>query len=486
MTKIDALHELIHSLSKSEKRYFKLFCSRESSGGNYLRLFNAIDKQSQYDEQAIKKAFRKEVFVGQLHVTKNYLRRLILKSLRNYHAGISKDAELKDVLRNVEILYNKELFRQCDLELRRADAIAGKHELLTGKVEVETWKRKLAQTLQPHGYKTFKQTLVTQRAAIDALQSTNDHWQLVVNVSSGMLNPQGNVAIRNVSLKNQGNAQTLEARVLHFNTQYLLDLRNDDNASAEKRLTELITLLESHPQRIAEEPGMYVSSINNLLSFFVFQKRHAEGLLLIQKAKAVFEGWKITASNRTLLKQILRTYNIELEIYRDSKTFQQESDFIKSTEEFIEKNAYKIPKDYLVSFWFQLASIHFMRKNFSRSLEWISHILNTRFKGVRTDLQVQAQILNLMVHMEQQNLMVLRYFVDSVRRYMKKVKYAYPYIEVLLRFFIRIASLPLLEYKQAFRELEKSLFPDAEKSLIPEQLSGYIDYREWIGEKVSH
>jgi hypothetical protein len=484
MPKSDALYELIHSLSKSEKRYFKLFCTRESSGGNYLRLFNAIEKQKQYDEPAIKKAFRTETFVRQLHVTKNYLRQLILKSLRNYHAHISKDAELKDVLRNIEILYNKELYRQCSAELRKADSIARKHELLTGSVEIETWRRKLAQTFQPHGYTIFKETLVAQRAAIDALSGTNDHWHLAVNVSSGMFNQQGNVAVRNVSLKNAGKAQTLEAKALHFNTQYLLDLQNNDHLAAESRLTELITLLEEHPERIAEEPGLYVSSINNLLSFLVFQKRHDEGFLLIQKAKSVYEKWKITASNRTLLKQILRTYNIELEIYRASKSWQHGSGFIIRTEEFIENNEHKIPKDYLVSFWFQLASIHFMRKQFGRSLEWVGRILNTRYKGVRTDLQVQAQILNLMIHLEQQNLMVLRYFADSLRRYIKKANYVYPYIEVLLKFIIKIANLPLLEYKQAFLELKKSLFPEEKENLIPEQHRNYIDYHEWIIGKV--
>ena len=146
----DSLHTLIHSLSKSEKRYFRLFCTRETSGENYLQLFDAVDGQKVYDEKGIKTRFRKAAFAGHLHVTKNYLRKLILKSLRNYHSDISSDAQLKDILRNVEILYNKELYALCKTELKRAATLAAKHELLNGRVEVETWNRKLAQAQQPH------------------------------------------------------------------------------------------------------------------------------------------------------------------------------------------------------------------------------------------------------------------------------------------------------------------------------------------------
>jgi tetratricopeptide (TPR) repeat protein len=484
MPKTDPLFELIHALSRSEKRYFRLFCTRDASGENYLRLFDTIDGQSEYDEATIKRMFRHLKFTKQLHVTKNYLRRLILKTLRNYHANLSKDAELKDILRNVEILFNKELYTLCQSELKRGDAIASRHELLSGTIDIESWKRKLFQTLQPHGYAVFRETLDAQKSAISRLRSTNDSWQLAVNVSSGMFTLQSNISVRNVHLKDPGASQTLEARVLYYNTQYLLDLRNNDNSAAESSLTALITLLEAHPDRIKEEPGLYVSSINNLLSFFVFQKRYDEALSLIQKTKSIYNSWKITAANRTLLKQILRTYNVELEIYRASKSCDAQSDFVDTTESFGQANGQKIPKEYLVSFWFQLASIHFMRGNYSRALEWINTLLNARFKGVRTDLRVHAHILNLMIHLEQQNLMVLRYYVDSARRYLKKVRFTHAYTGILLKFFTRMGRLPVMEYKQAYRDLKEILYPQNGEALIPENIKDYIDFREWIETKI--
>jgi len=484
MLKKESLFVLIHSLSKSEKRYFSLFCTREASGSNYLKLFYAIERQSNYDEKAIKELFKNEKFTKQLHVTKNYLRKLILKSLRNFHAGISKDAELKDILRNIEILYNKELFGHCQSQLRVAERLAIKYELLTGLLEIDNWKRKLEQTRRPDNYHGLSKVLEEQLTTLKKLGNNLDYWQLAVGFSSRIFQNQDlNIGDESL-LNNPQKALTLEARVLYYNTTYLDHLQNDKGKKAENELKTLLQLLESSPDRLKEEPGLYVSSINNLVSFYVFNRKYEAAILLIQKAKKIYQGWKVTSENRTLLKQIIRTYNIELEIYRNTKKIEDRFSFIESTERFVNENVYKIPQDYLASFQFQLASIHFMRNDLKKSLHWINQFLNSRFKGVRTDLKKQILMLNLMVHLEQRNLMVLGYYVNSTRRYMKKVKELLPYEEVLLKFFIRIGRIPLLEYKDTFRSLKKQLYPKNSEPLIPLEVTGYIDYLAWINRQL--
>ena len=53
----EELFQLIKSLSKQEKRYFKLYASRHVIGekNKYVQLFDAIDKQAAYNEEKIKK-----------------------------------------------------------------------------------------------------------------------------------------------------------------------------------------------------------------------------------------------------------------------------------------------------------------------------------------------------------------------------------------------------------------------------------------------
>ena len=120
---------------------------------------------------------------------------------------------------------------------------------------------------------------------------------------------------------------------------------------------------------------------------------------------------------------------------------------------------------------------------FDRSLTWINCILNRRFPGTQTELQVQARMLNLVIHLEQDNLFVLRYFVDSTRRFMKKVKEVQPFEQILLAFFSAMGQAPKYEHKQKCRELQQQLFP-GDKEVVPASTLDYIDYKKWLEEKL--
>ena len=417
-------------------------------------------------------------------MTKNYLHKIILKSLRNFHSEFSKDAELKELLRNIEILYNKELYAHCETELKKADAIARKYEINSGLVEVQNWQRKLQQTIHPHHYKAFQETIAAQAEAIACLQNSNMYWQLAVDLSM-TISGQKKLKIDNIKfLNNAGNAKTLEAKVLYYNASYLWYLKKQNYQKAENAMYDLLAFFEIQPHRMQEDSGLYVSSVNNLVSYLVFRKKYTEALALITKAKITYEEWSITSENKTLLKQILRTYNIELELYKDSKTYDEHLEFIDTTEAFIATNKHKMPKEYLLSFWFQLANIHFMRKDFDRSLQWINQLLNEKLKGEETALLIHVRMLNLAVHLEQQNLFVLRYFVDSTRRFIRKIKQLEEYEIILLSFFSRISNTSLLEYKDRFAELYKQLFPVDAEPILPAGALNYIDYKEWIEGKL--
>ena len=120
MKKNEELFHLIKSLSKSEKRYFKLE-TQQNESADYLLLFDAIEQQKTYNEAEIKALFKDKGFIVQLTTIKNYLKQRILQSLRNFHQKISKNAELIDILRNVEILFHKGQYQICESELKRAE-----------------------------------------------------------------------------------------------------------------------------------------------------------------------------------------------------------------------------------------------------------------------------------------------------------------------------------------------------------------------------
>ena len=83
------LYELIKSLSKAEKRYFKVFVTRHTasdSQNNAQILFDAIDKQKTYNEELLLEQLSKYVFVKKFSIAKARLYDTILKSLDAFYS----------------------------------------------------------------------------------------------------------------------------------------------------------------------------------------------------------------------------------------------------------------------------------------------------------------------------------------------------------------------------------------------------------------
>jgi len=145
------LFKLVKSLTKSEKRFFKLSSSLQSGEKNYLKIFDYIEKQASYDESALKKEFEGETFIKHLPSEKNHLYKLILKSLRSYYSEQSISSTLTQEIKNVEILYNKALYKECEKFVGRAKEVAKKHEKFYYLFELISWEKKLLESAYESG-----------------------------------------------------------------------------------------------------------------------------------------------------------------------------------------------------------------------------------------------------------------------------------------------------------------------------------------------
>jgi len=139
----ELLFELIHSLTKSEKRYFKVFTSTHKEGNNYVKLFDAIQEQKVYDEDKLLSKFKKEDFVRQFSVAKNYLMNLILKSLSQHHQKAKKSIELNEYLTEIEVLYWKGLYKLTHKKINQAKKIAAKYNLTHYLLLINHWDKRI-------------------------------------------------------------------------------------------------------------------------------------------------------------------------------------------------------------------------------------------------------------------------------------------------------------------------------------------------------
>ena len=107
-------------------------------------------------------------------------------------------------------------------------------------------------------------------------------------------------------------------------------------------------------------------------------------------------------------------------------------------------------------FYYQFANIFFQKKDFSKSLHWLNENINSSFRSVREDIQSYARILNLIVHFELNNIIVLRYAVDSCRRFLKKRRIDNSSVNEVLNLFSKLSQAYPKEYEPFFRKSYQS------------------------------
>ena len=492
MAKKSSLFLLIRSLSKAEKRYFKLFAAMNRRNKNYLLLFDAIDRQAAYDEEALKKKFKKHAFTKQLHVTKNYLNKLIMKSLRNFHAQSSKEAALKGLLKDVEILFRRELYAQCRQTLQKAELIANKYEKFVDLLEILAWKRRLNLNNRDHiDMQNNNNALIeTERATLQKLIRLNDYWRLtnnifeVINTAREKGRDRPDDQIPHLLLQNCDQADSLRAKTLYYFClqSYHFFNRNFDNAT--RAAGDLIALLEAHPHRIQDDPAAYIAALNNRVGICLHQKDYATAVKLLAKIRAIPQKYGLKRENPATAKLILQTFNMELEMYRDTRDLQKGIALAEKVSAFLSQIDENAQQDYRLVIYYQFAYLHFLNRSFDQSLHWLNEVFQRKFQTPREDILSYAQLLRLIIHFELGNTMVLKYAVESCRRFLKKKRELHTFERALLKFFSKASMALPAEVPELFRQLDDELFAGMEERGI-RSVCDYLDVKGWLAQKLA-
>lgn len=141
MNSNSGLFQLIKSLSATEKRHFRISTAGYGGDKLYLKLFDAIDKQAEYDEGSIKKKLNFKS-PSQFSMAKNYLRDLILESMEKVLYKTSINIQLSKHINRIRFLVDKGLTEQATVLLEETKAIAKKNEKfpeLISIYEIEVW-----------------------------------------------------------------------------------------------------------------------------------------------------------------------------------------------------------------------------------------------------------------------------------------------------------------------------------------------------------
>jgi hypothetical protein len=127
---MNELFLLIKSLKHTEKRYFSLSASAmvASKKSNYLKLFEVLDAQKEYDEALILKKYRNQPFTKNFAANKAYLYDMILASLRNYQEDSIEEWSIRRNFYKIKILSSKGLDKDCEKLIIKTKEKAWRYE----------------------------------------------------------------------------------------------------------------------------------------------------------------------------------------------------------------------------------------------------------------------------------------------------------------------------------------------------------------------
>ncbi|HET6245826.1 MAG: hypothetical protein H0V01_12225 [Bacteroidetes bacterium] len=496
MKPTNELFYLIKSLTKSEKRYFKLYSSLQSGEKNYLKLFDAIEKENTYDENIIKVKLKDAAFIKHFPSEKNHLYSQILKSLRMFHSESSISSILKELLQDIEILYNKTLYNECNKVVNRAKKISYEYEKFDYIFEILNWEKQLADEEQLFGDLETNLDQLNREEVENILKMRNlGEYQMLYSQINYVFrqggysrNEKEREIVERVSnhplIVGKNTALSVRASTMCYYIKGLCAITNNDFDDTISFFLKVLEKMDKNPSIAKDLQKRRVKTFNYLLLAYNEAGQHENFFALIDTMKGFVE--KEEYKNVDLkMKIFMSTSNSELLAYARMGDFEKGIKKLDSIVNGMAEFEGKINKESEILFYYNVAYLCFGAGEFNKALVWVNKLLNDNEAKVRHDICSFARILNLLIHFELQNIDLLEYITKSTQRYHIKHKRDYKFEMLILRYFKKMAKTADPEKRRILFKVIKSGLQEIVKDSNEKIALQYIDFISWLESKIN-
>jgi len=494
----NALFDLIHSLTKSEKRYFKLMSSRHAIGGenNYIVLFDAIDKQTVYDEDKLFKTFEGEAFLNRFSITKKRLYDHILSSLDGFHRVNSTEAQLHKMLHSFDILFEKSLYDQSRRVLRSAEKLANKNEMYEILLLIAKKERKLIETEGNELVSNERIESISDKlnSSINSVLLLEKVWKVksqlfVLLARKGIArNEEEKRAFSAICEPILGKSKIeinegVEIQYLLFHTLSAYYYAIGDMESSFVQLQANLMLFENQKSLIAIEANKQVSVFTNAiyvadrLGFY-----NESGKYLTQLKKFANS---IEPNEDLTIKLFSSISSIEFSLSIRKGDFVEANKIADKVEAQLVQFDSKITPLRKAFLEFKMAVTAFGSQDYSKALFWVNQILNNAELDKTEDIVGFTQLLDLLIHIELNHDKLLPYSLKSTMRFFKTRNRLYNFEKMFLQFISKLIKCEdRFEIENLWEELYNDLATITDNTFESIVLE-YFDFKSWAESKLT-
>ena len=502
MNNQDHLFQLINSLSKSEKGYFKKYSSLHVKGvkNNYIRLFDAIDNLNEYDEEKIRKALAKEKFINHLPRTKNYLYNLILKSLREFHANSSSNATIKILIRNIELLLSKGMINQCYKLVKKAKHLSEKYESHLLLIEILILERKL---YIMQSFPKNSEAILTNNFSdeSDALNNIllNSSWYKANNdihyyhkregITREALELKGiKYELDRVKHQNKHLSGTYRSMMLEYSAYHIYNSMIGNFKESQRFAKLAVELFNKYPHQINEDLKNYITNLQNLM----VASAEMEDIITLQKTservEQLLKDHQVKISKQYRAQILYKTILIKMSYFISKGEFEKALQGIDTQKLELEKFSQLIPHSTKLNFNYALAYSNLVCNKLDEASFWVNEILKDSSYERRNDILVYTRILNLIIQFELGNEEIMDHLIRSAQRFIDKKNRLFKLEKLILNFFVQTLhnTYSKREETELFKAFRFKLVELSESDSYWRNVERYFDFISWADSKIEN
>jgi len=490
------LLDLIKSLTKGEKRHFRLFVNRTNTKEEklFILLFEHLDKYDFYDETKILKKIP-NIKKSQLSNLKGHLYKQLLISLRQQKRQHNLDMQLRESLDYAKILYSKGMYRASLQILDKTKKIAIEHQLYSDALTVLEFEKHIeSQHITGSMYPKAEQLTKETQSVIKKLQLRNKLSDLSLSMY-GLYLQFGYVK---------------DKRDRHFITEYfdshLPDFNIDELDFHEKMFLyqsyvwyhytsqdfinfyryaqKWVDLFDEHPEMIFNKMPLYLKAIHNLLTAYFMGARLDKFEPVYQKLLHLneVENYCLTKNEKFLHILFKHIHGINKTILSGDyeNGILQMPDLIH----ILNSDEYQWDLNRRINFYYKMGCVYFAAGDLGNAIEWLNKVTNEVIPNFREDIQCYARILNLIAHFDLGNDILVTYQIKSTYRYLLKSNQDGMVLTEIFTFLRKTTRMIESELKKEFIFLKEKL-EKLEHNPYERRPFLYLDIISWLDSKIN-
>jgi len=492
----DTLFQLIKSLEKGEKRYFKLYANRNSSSEELkvVQLFDALDKMEYYDEALLLKK-NESIKKQQLSNLKAHLYRQILTSLRLITDESNIDMQLHEQMDHARILYNKGLYLQSLKVLDKMKDLARSHNQLTYLQQVLFFEKNIEALYITRSMQDRADQLSKESDGVNLqLSLASELSNLALQLYSWYIknghsrNEEEDMAVQEFFVNHLGDkagkCKGFYERLYLYQSYCWNAFIKQDFLQYYRYTQKWVNLFDEEPYMLEIETGIYIKGMHNLMGAHFNLMNHAK----LRETLSIFERFCNSSIVQNNINNRVQSF-IYKTISHFNKHFLEGSfteglEMIPGIETHLKEYELYIDRHRVLVFYYKIACLYFGSGDYEKTIDYLNKIINWKV-DLRTDLQCYSRLLHLIAHYELGNEEILDHLIKSVYRFMAKMHNLSVVEEEIFRFIRKSFHLSVRNVKP---ELEKLLIKlkALQEDRFETRAFIYLDIISWIESKLDN